>query len=90
MLQEAQRIVADMGIIIISDFGQRHTWKGLLPQAVVYVVESFALNDHRRNYHRFRKAGALQACIAGQGLPVVKSKGFYYHAVETIVARNEK
>ena len=90
MLQEAHRIVADKGTLIISDFGQRHTWKGLLPQAVVYIVESFALDDHRRNYHRFRKEGALQACIATQGLHTVESKGFYYHALETIVARNEK
>lgn len=90
MLREAHRIVDDTGILIISDFGQRHTLKGLLPQAVVYIVESFALDDHRRNYHRFRKEGALQACIAKEGFPTIESKGFYYHALETIVARNEK
>ena len=90
MLREAHRIVTDTGILIISDFGHRHTWKGLLPQAVVYVVESFALDDHRRNYHLFRREGALQACIARENLPIVESKGFYYHALQTIVVRNAK
>jgi len=89
ILEEAHRIVKSHGIIIITDFGCMQSWTGIVSHAVVYVVESFALNDHRKNFHHFRKNGAIRSLVASQEFPVIASKSHYANAIETIVARIE-
>lgn len=89
IMAEARRIVNEEGVIILTDFSQRQSWKGAAPHAVVHVVESFALGDHRRNSLQFRKQGALRALVAAHGFSIQESQSFYCNAIETIVVTNK-
>jgi len=89
LLEEACRIVKAKGIIVLTDFGVIQSWKGIISHAVLYMVESFTLDDHRKNFHHFRKNGGIHALLEKQGFPLVKSKSFYSNAIVTIVACNE-
>ncbi len=88
ILGEIHRIVKAHGTIIITDFGCLQSWRGVVPHAVVYAVESFTLDDHRKNFQQFRKNGAIRALIESNAFAVIASKSFYANAIDTIVVRN--
>ncbi len=89
ILQEAGRIAGHKGMIIVTDYGIPSTFKGSAMGLVVKIIENLAIEDHRRNYHRYMAGGAIDALIENQNFSIVERHKFYHGIIETVAVKHK-
>lgn len=86
-MNEAKRIVRHDGMIVMTDYGIPSTFKGKIVELPLKIIENLALEDHKKNYRRYMKRGALDFIIEENELSVIERHKFYFGVIETIVAK---
>lgn len=85
IINEAKRIVKNNGIIIITDYSQNISKKGMIAKIVIQIIESFAKTTHRKNYFSFMKHGGLMGYLSYRNEQIITSNDFFNGALKTVI-----
>jgi ubiquinone/menaquinone biosynthesis C-methylase UbiE len=72
MLEEAKRLLAPEGRIILLDFEQPWNRRSRVGRFFTYLIERMAGREHFRNGQQFMRQGGLQSFIKSSGLKEIK------------------
>ncbi len=81
IIEEAKRVVRKGGRIIITDYASSKNFASF----VIRVIETFAKEEHKRNYFNFMKEGGIETVIKNLKVDIEEEKNYFRGAIKSYV-----